>query len=338
MDALPVKEPAGLPFASKAKGKYLGREVDVMHACGHDAHTAILMATAEILAAMKDKLPGTVKFIFQPAEEGPSLYAAFTGKSWGAKLMIREGVLADPRPDAVFGLHVTSGMSFGRIGYRPGAAMASADELRIKVTGRQGHAGYPWRTVDPITTASQIVLGIQTIVSRRTDLMKSPTVVSISTINGGSRFNIVPEVVEMTGTIRTYDSDVRKGVHADIKQVAENIAASANAKAEVEIIELYDVLVNPADMATRMAPVLERAADGNIQVVSPSGAAEDFSFFLKEVPGLFFYVGVVPRGQDPGAAAPNHSPNFLIDEKALVVGVRALAAVTVNYLTGAKTE
>jgi len=338
MDALPVKEPAGLPFASKAKGKYLGREVDVMHACGHDAHTAILMATAEVLTAMKDKLPGSVKFMFQPAEEGPSLYAAFTGKSWGAKQMIKEGVLADPRPDAVFGLHVTSGLPAGRVGYRSGAAMASADELRIKVTGRQGHAGYPWRTVDPVTTAAQIVLGAQTIVSRRTDLMKSPTVVSISTINGGARFNIVPETVEMTGTIRTYDADVRKGVHADLKQVAENIAASAGAKAEVEIIELYDPLVNNARMTSRMAPVLERAADGDIQVVNPTGAAEDFSFFLNEVPGLFFNIGVVPRDQDPAKAAPNHSPNFFIDEKALVVGVRALATVTVNYLAGAKTD
>src|SRR5947207_3236946 len=338
MDALPVKEPAGLPFASKAQGKYLGREVDVMHACGHDAHTAILMATAEVLAGMKDKLPGTVKFIFQPAEEGPSLYAAFAGKIWGAKLMIKEGVLADPRPDAVFGLHVTSGLPVGRIGYRGGPAMASADELRIKVTGRQGHAGYPWRTVDPVTTAAQIVLGVQTIVSRRTDLMKSPTVVSISTINGGSRSNIVADSVEMTGTIRTYDAGVRAAVHADIKQVAENIAASANAKAEVEISELYDPLVNTAAMATRMAPVLERAADGDIQVVNPSGAAEDFSFFLNDVPGLFFNVGVVPRDQDLAKAAPNHSPNFFVDEKALVVGVRALAFVTLNYLAGAKTD
>ena len=338
MDALPVKEPAGLPFASKAKGKYLGREVDVMHACGHDAHTAILMATAEVLTGMKDKLPGSVKFMFQPAEEGPSLYAAMMGKSWGAKLMIKEGVLADPRPDAVFGLHVTSGLASGRVGYRSGAAMASADELRIKVTGRQGHGGYPWRAVDPVTTAAQIVLGAQTIVSRRTDLMKSPTVLSISTINGGSRFNIVPETVEMTGTIRTYDADVRKGVHADLKQVAENIAASAGAKAEVEIIELYDPLVNNARMATRMAPVLERAADGDILVVNPTGAAEDFSFFLNEVPGLFFNVGVVPRDQDPAKAAPNHSPLFFIDEKALVVGVRALATVTVNFLAGAKTD
>jgi amidohydrolase len=338
MDALPVKEPEGLSFASKVKGKYLGRDVDLMHACGHDAHTAILMATAEVLTAMKDKLPGTVKFLFQPAEEGPSLYAAFTGKSWGAKQMIKEGALQDPKPDAVFGLHVTSGLPSGRIGYRAGAAMASADELRIKITGRQGHAGYPWRTVDPVTTAAQVVLGVQTIVSRRTDLMKSPTVVSISTINGGSRFNIVPETVEMTGTIRTYDAQVRSGVHRDIRQVAENIAASANAKAEVEIIELYDALVNNDKMTARMTPVLMRAADNDAGVVTPTGAAEDFSFFLNEVPGLYFFVGVVPRDQDPANAAPNHSPNFYVDEKALVTGVRALAMVTVNYLANGNPD
>jgi len=309
-----------------------------MHACGHDAHTAILMATAEVLTEMKDKLPGTIKFLFQPAEEGPSLYAAFTGKSWGAKQMIKEGALQDPKPDAVFGLHVTSGLPSGRIGYRAGAAMASADELRIKVIGRQGHAGYPWRTVDPVTTAAQIVLGVQTIVSRRTDLMKAPTVVSITTINGGLRFNIVPETVEMTGTIRTYDAQVRSGVHRDIRQVAENIAASANAKAEVEIIELYDPLVNNDKMTARMTPVLMRAADNDAGVVTPSGAAEDFSFFLNEVPGLFFFVGVVPRDQDPANAAPNHSPNFYVDEKALITGVRALAMVTVNYLANGNTD
>jgi amidohydrolase len=338
MDALPVKEPDGLPFASKAKSKYLGREVDVMHACGHDAHTAILMATAEVLVAMKDKLPGTVKFLFQPAEEGPSLYAAFTGKVWGARAMIKDGALQEPKPDAVFGLHVNSGLPSGRIGYRAGAAMASADELRIKVTGRQGHAGYPWRAVDPITTAAQIVLGLQTVVSRRTDLMKSPTVVSVSTINGGARWNIVPDSVEMTGTIRTYDSGVRAGVHRDIRQVAENIAASANAKAEVEIIELYDPLVNNDRVTARMVPVLERAADGDAGINERSGASEDMSFFLNDVPGLYFVLGIVPREQDLAKAAPNHSPNFFIDEKALVVGVRALAMVAVNYLAAAKTD
>jgi len=338
MDALPVKEPQGLAFASKAKGKYLGREVDVMHACGHDAYTAILMATAEVLTAMKDKLPGTVKFVFQPAEEGPSLYAAFTGKIWGAKAMVKEGVLRDPKPDAVFGLHVTSGLPSGRIGYRGGAAMASADELRIKVVGRQGHAGYPWRAIDPVTTAAQIVLGVQTIVSRRTDLMKSPAVVSLSTINGGSRWNIVADSVEMTGTIRTYDAGVRAGVHRDIRQIAENIAASANAKAEVEIIELYDPLVNSDRVTARMVPVLERAADGDAILNERSGAAEDFSVFLNEVPGLYFNLGIVPRNQDLAKAAPNHSPDFFIDEAALIVGVRALSMVTVNYLAAAKTD
>ena len=338
MDALPVKEPEGLPFASKAKGKYLGREVDVMHACGHDAHTAILMATAEVLAAMKDKLGGSVKFMFQPAEEGPSLYAAFTGKIWGARAMIKDGALADPKPDAVFGLHVNSGLPSGRIGYRAGPAMASADELRIKVTGRQGHAGYPWRAVDPITTAAQIVLGLQTIVSRRTDLMKSPTVLSVTTINGGSRFNIVPDAVDMTGTIRTYDAGVRAAVHRDIRQIAESIAASANAKAEVEIIELYDPLVNNERVTARMVPVLERAADGDAVLNERSGASEDVSFFLNEVPGLYFNLGIVPRDQELAKAAPNHSPNFFVDEKALVVGVRALTMVTVNYLAAAKTD
>jgi amidohydrolase len=338
MDALPVKEPQGLAFASKVKGKYLGREVDVMHACGHDAHTAILMATAEVLTAMKDKLPGTVKFIFQPAEEGPSLYAAAPGKSWGARLMVQQGVLQNPKPDAVFGLHVTSGLPAGRLAYRGGQAMASADELRIKVTGRQGHAGYPWRAVDPVTTASQIVLGLQTIVSRRTDLMKSPAVVSVSTINGGSRWNIVADSVEMTGTIRTYDSGVRAGIHRDIRQIAENIANSANAKAEVDIIELYDPTVNNERVTARMVPVLERAADGDAILNERSGAAEDVSVMLAEVPGLYFNLGIVPRNQDLSKAAPNHSPDFFIDESALVVGVRAMAMVTVNYLAGAKTD
>lgn len=338
MDALPVKEPEGLPFASHARSKYLGREVDVMHACGHDAHTAILMATAEVLTAMRDRLPGTVKFIFQPAEEGPTLSPAFTSGSWGARAMVKEGVLQNPKPDAAFGLHVTAGHPSGHLAYRAGVAMASSDTLRIKVTGRQGHAGYPWRAVDPVTTAAQIVLGLQTVVSRRTDLMKSPTVVSVTMINGGSRNNIIPEVVEMGGTIRTYDAGVRAAVHRDIRQIAENIAAGANAKAEVEILEGYDPLVNNERMTARMVPVLERAADGDAGITERSGASEDMSYFLNEVPGLYFNLGIVPRDQDLDKAAPNHSPYFFIDERALVTGVRALAMVTVNYLAAAKTD
>jgi amidohydrolase len=338
MDALPVKEPPGLPFASKVKMKYLGREVDVMHACGHDAHTAIMMATAEVLTAMKDQLPGTVKFIFQPAEEGPSLSRAGPDKSWGAKLMVQQGVLQNPKPDAVFGLHVFAGLPAGQLAYRGGPARASADGLRIKVIGRQGHAGFPWRAIDPITTAAQIVLGLQTIVSRRTDLMKSPAVVSVSTINGGSRFNIVADSVMMTGTIRTYDQEVRKGIHRDIKQIAENIANSADAKAEVDIIEGSGPTVNDERVTARMVPVLERAADGDAILSELSGAADDVSVLLAEVPGLYFNLGIVPRSQDITKAAPNHSPEFFIDESALVVGVRALAMVTVNYLATEKTD
>jgi amidohydrolase len=338
MDALPVKEPQLLPFASKAKGKYLGREVDVMHACGHDAHTAILMATAEVLTAMKDKLPGSVKFIFQPAEEGPSLYEAAAGKSWGAKLMVQQGALQNPKADAVFGLHVTSSLPAGRLGYRGGPSMASADELRIKVTGRQGHAGYPWRAIDPVTTAAQIVLGLQTIVSRRTDLMKSPAVVSVSTVNGGSRWNIVADSVDMTGTIRTYDAGVRAGIHRDIRQIAESIATSASAKADVNIIELYDPTVNNERVTARMVPVLERAADGDVMLVERTGAAEDVSVMLAAAPGLYFNLGIVPRNQNPADAAPNHSPDFFVDEGALIVGVRALSMATVNYLATSKTD
>jgi amidohydrolase len=333
LDALPVKEPDGLPFASKDKGKYLGNEFDVMHACGHDAHIAMLIATADVLSAMKNKLPGTVKFIFQPAEEGPSLYPASNDKSWGAKAMIKDGVLKNPKPDVIFGLHVVASLPSGQIGYRPGPALASADELRIKVIGRPGHAGIPWRAVDPVTTAAQIVLGLQTVVSRRTDLIKSPTVVGVSTINGGRRWNIIDKTVDMTGTIRTYDAGVRTGVHRDVYQIAWNIAASANAKAEVEIIELYDTLVNSEDVTTRMAPVLKRAADGDTTLIEQTPASDDFSFFLNEIPGLYFNLGIVPRNQDPAKAAPNHSPDFFVDETALVVGVRSLAMVAVNYLT-----
>jgi amidohydrolase len=335
MDALPVKEPPGLPFASKARMKHLGREVDVMHACGHDAHTAILMATAEVLTAMKDKLPGTVKFIFQPAEEGPTL---FPFGAWGAKLMVQQGVLQNPKPDVVFALHVNSGLPAGQLSYRGGPARASADGLRIRVIGRQGHAGFPWRAIDPITTASQIVLGLQTIVSRRTDLMKSPAVVSITTINGGSVGNIVPDSVEMTGTIRTYDQGVRKAIHRDIRQIAESIAIGADARAEVNITEVYDPTLNDERVTARMAPVLERAADGDAIRGELSGAADDVSVFLAQVPGLYFNLGIVPRSQDVTKAAPNHSPDFFIDESALVVGVRALAMMTVNYLASEKTD
>ncbi|UEM20814.1 amidohydrolase [Skermanella mucosa] len=331
MDALPVKEPEGLPFASRARSRYLGKEVDVMHACGHDAHTAMLMATAEVLASLKDQLPGTVQFIFQPAEEGSSLHPPGSDQISGAKLMVKEGIFADTRPDAVFGLHVMLGKS-GEIAYRAGAVLASSDNLEIKVTGKQGHGGMPWQTIDPITTSAQIVNGLQTIVSRKVDLTTSPAVVTIGTINGGTRANIVPETVAMTGTIRTYDEAIRDQVHRDITTVAEKIAESAGATAEVSISRGYDTTVNNDELTGRMLPALERAADGRIRRSLPVGASEDFSVYASEAPGLFVFLGVTPDGQDPTKAAPNHSPNFFVDEAALVVGARTMASLAVNYL------
>ena len=226
MDALPIEEPEGLPFASRARVQLGGKEVGVMHACGHDAHTAMLMATADVLAGLKADLPGTVVFIFQPAEEGSSLVAPSAGKSWGAKLMLEEGVFRETKPDAVFGLHVMPGRA-GEISYRGGAIMASSDALEMTITGRQGHGGMPWNTVDPIATSALVISGLQTVVSRKANLTASPAVVSIGTINGGTNANIVPETVQMTGTIRAYDDGVRVRIHRDIRVAAEKIAESA---------------------------------------------------------------------------------------------------------------
>ena len=332
MDALPVKEPDGLPFASQETAEYYGKMVPVMHACGHDAHTAMLMATAEMLAGLKDDLPGTVMFIFQPAEEGSSLVAPSTGKSWGAKLMLEEGLFKEIRPDAVFGLHVMPGR-LGEISYRSGPTTASSDTLEITVTGKQGHGGMPWNTVDPIATSALIISGLQTVVSRKANLTESPVVVTIGIINGGTAPNVVPETVQMTGTIRTYDEKVREQVHGDIRLAAEKIAESAGAMAEVTISKMYDTTVNDEALTARMAPVLKRAADGQVAKASMAGASEDFSFFAKAIPGLYVFLGVTPRDQDLATAAPNHNPKFFVDEAALIVGARTMASVTVNFLS-----
>ncbi|QEL14063.1 amidohydrolase [Limnoglobus roseus] len=331
MDALPVQEPPGLPFASKARALYFGREVSVMHACGHDAHSAMLMATAEVLAGMRDDLPGTVVFIFQPAEEGSALFRPSEGRSWGAKLMLEEGLFKELKPAAVFGLHVMPGKS-GEISYRTGAAAASSDNLEITVTGKQGHGGMPWNTVDPITTSALVVSGLQTVVSRKANLTESPLVVTVGTINGGTGPNIVPESVAMTGTIRSYDEKARQQAHKDIKLAAEKTAEGAGAKAKVAISPMYDVTVNDAALVERMAPVLKRAADGKVAKAPLAGASEDFSFYAKEVPGLYVFLGVTPDGQDPATAAPNHNPNFFVDETALVVGTRTMSSLAVNFL------
>lgn len=335
MDALPIKEPAGLPFASTAKGNYQGKEVDVMHACGHDAHTAMLMATASVLAGMKEQLPGTVMFIFQPAEEGPSLFTPAPGKTWGARMMLEEGLFKKVKPDAVFGLHVMPGRS-GEISWRTGATTASSDTLNITVTGKQGHGGMPWFTVDPVVTSALMVNGLQTVVSRKANLTVSPVVVTIGSIHGGTGPNIVPENVEMSGTIRTYDKKVRQQARDDIKLSAEKIAESSGAHADVSIEPMYDETVNDAALAQRMAPVLKRAADGKVSTAALPGAAEDFSFYAKQVPGLFVFLGITPEGQDPEKAAPNHNPHFFVDERALVVGSRAMASMAVNFLAQGK--
>jgi amidohydrolase len=332
MDALPVEEPEGLPFASKEMGRYHGTMVPVMHACGHDAHTAMLMATAEVLAGLKEDLPGTVMFIFQPAEEGSSLFAPFSGERSGAQLMLEEGLFRKTKPDAVFGLHVMPGRS-GEISYRSGPTTASSDTLEITVTGKQGHGGMPWDTVDPITTSALIISGLQTVVSRKAKLTDSPVVVTIGTINGGMGPNIIPERVRMTGTIRAYDEKVREQVHRDIQLAGEKIAESAGAKAKVSITKMYHTTLNDEALTARMAPVLKRAADGQVAPAPLHGASEDFSFFAKEVPGLYVFLGVTPRDQDPAKAAPNHNPRFFVDEGALVVGTRTMASLAVNFLS-----
>ncbi|GGK03779.1 amidohydrolase [Luteimonas terricola] len=333
MDALPVKEPAGLPFASQARGIYHGAEVDVMHACGHDAHTAMLMAAAEVLAGMKDELEGTVMFVFQPAEEGSSLVQPGQGASWGAKAMLEDGVFDTLKPDAVFALHVMPGPS-GQLSWRSGATTAASDMLHITVSGSQGHGGMPWNTVDPVVTSAQVIGGVQTVVSRKANLARSPTVVTIGTINGGTGPNIVPETVAMSGTIRTYDEGVREQVRDDLRLSAMKIAESAGAVADVSIEPMYASIFNDAGLAERMAPVLERAADGEVATAELPGAAEDFSYFSQQAPGLYVFLGVTPDGQDPATAAPNHNPEFFVDEAALEVGTRALAMMTVSFLAG----
>lgn len=337
MDALPVKERVDVPFASKAKGQYLGKEVDVMHACGHDTHVAILMATAEVLAGMKDQLPGTVKFIFQPAEESPADFEPNGSNMWGAKQMVAEGVLDNPRVDAIFGLHVTSGIESGKLGWRSGASMAAADQFWIDVKGRQTHGARPWGGIDPIVVASQIVMGLQTIQSRQVNAMLEPSVITVGTFHGGNRMNIVPEKVEMMGTIRTYDEGMKKDIHARMKRTTEAIASSAGAEANFRVVELYNATINQPALTEKMAPTLQRVAgDGNWMITPKATASEDFSFYQEKVPGLFFNLGVTPKGQDVTKAPSNHSPEFYVDEPALINGVRALSSLTVDYMVMAQ--
>jgi amidohydrolase len=327
MDALPVNEEVDLPFASKATAPWGGETVGVMHACGHDCHTAILMGVASVLAGLRDELPGSVKFIFQPAEEGPP-----EGEDGGAKMMIAQGALESPAPSAIFGLHVTSRLPLGVVGYRPGPTMASSDGLKITVNGRQTHAAMPWLGVDPIVTSAQVVLGLQTVVSRGVDLSREPAVVTIGTIRGGVRQNIIPDSVEMHGTIRTFDEAMRDEIHERVTTLAESISRGSRAACSVCIAKNYPVTVNDPALTEAMLPTLARVAGDGLRLVPKVTGSEDFSYYQRLVPGLFFFVGITPPGTDPEHAASNHSPRFFVDERGLLIGVRALAQLALDYL------
>jgi len=330
MDALPVVEEVDLPFKSTVTTTFDGKEVGVMHACGHDAHMAMLLGAARVLSGMKGELPGTVKFIFQPAEEGTP-----PGEDGGAELMVKEGVLSqDPKPDAIFGLHVFPGWEVGRIATVAGPLMASSDGLEITVRGKQTHGAAPWNGVDPIVVASQIVLGLQTIVSRQMDISQAPVVITIGKFDGGVRGNIIPDSVELKGTVRTLDPEMREDIKARIKQTAEMIASAAGATAEVHVgdTHAYPVTVNDPALTERMVPILR--ADLGEEVVAeikPIMPAEDFSYFANEVPGLFMFLGVRTPGEPVDQWAANHSPHFRIDEGALPFGVRALVDLVLGY-------
>ncbi len=328
MDALPVTEEVDVPFASKVRATYNGQEVGVMHACGHDAHTAMLMGVAEVLAGMRQELPGTVKFIFQPAEEGQP-----AGETGGAEEMIVEGALENPKPAAIFGLHVFP-YPTGEIRYRPGATMASADAFRIIVHGRQTHGALPWAGIDPVVIASQIVLGLQTIASRQIDVTAAPAIVTVGVINGGVRYNIIPDSVVMVGTIRAFDSGVRRDIHDRVRRTAESIAQSGGASATVTIDTGAAVTYNDPALTEQALPTLrDVAGTSHVALAPPITAAEDFSRYQQRIPGVFFFLGITPPGTDPGKVAPNHSPRFYVDEAALPVGVRALAHLAVDYLS-----
>ena len=331
MDALPVTEQVDLPFASTVRAVYNGLDVGVMHACGHDAHVGILMGVAEVLAGMRDELAGTVVFLFQPAEEGAPAGEAPAG----AEAMVAQGALDGV--DAVFGLHVTSSFEVGELKTRPGSMMASADDLRIVVRGKQTHGAYPWGGVDPIATSALIVNGLQTIVSRQLDLTKAPAVVTIGRIDGGVRSNIIPDSVLMIGTVRALDAGMRDELHTRIRRTVASIAESQGATADVTIAGEYGypVTANDADLLRQMTPTLARVAgEGFDPAVAPVLGAEDFSYYAREVPGLFVWLGIRTPGASREAFPPNHSPLFRIDEDALPLGVRALTALALDYLDG----
>lgn len=328
MDALPVTERNDLPFRSVMKGEYRGQTVDVMHACGHDTHVAILMATAEVLVKHRNLVPGTVVFLFQPAEEGAPL-----GEEGGAELMVKEGVLKNPDVQRVFGLHINSQTRVNTIGYRSGGTLASADDFRLVIRGRQAHGANPWSSIDPIVTASQIISGAQTIISRQINITENPGVVTFGSIHGGVRSNIIPEEVEILGTIRALSPSDRELIHSAFRRVVSNVAESQGAVADIELpyTTAYPVTYNDPALTAKTAAILGRVAGpDNVQVRPAVTGAEDFSFFAQEVPGFFFFLGGMPADGDPLTAPSHHTPGFFIDESGLLLGVRSFVAIVMN--------
>lgn len=330
MDALPVTEEVDLPFASKAKGEYRGKQVGVMHACGHDSHTAMLLGLATVLAGMKKDLPGEVMFVFQPAEEG-----APAGEQGGASLMLKEGVFGDFKPDAMFGMHVVSSLNVGTVAVRPGPTMAGSDWFKLVVHGKQTHGAMPWNGVDPIVTSAEIISAAQTIVSRKLNIGDLPAVLSFGIVEGGARYNIVPDQVELQGTLRTFDAGMRQQAIDNLKSIAGHIAEAngATVDAQIPVGDSNPVLVNDPALAARVRGSIAKAIGGDHVIeAKPWMASEDFAYFAKEVPSVYFFVGATPAGQDALKAPANHSPKFFMDEGAMKIGMESMLQATLDYL------
>lgn len=328
IDGLPVTERVNIPFASKQKTIYNGQEVGVMHACGHDTHTAILMSVAEILTGMKSEIKGTIKFIFQPAEEGPP-----AGEEGGAALMVKEGVMENPKVDVIFGLHIESDIEVGNIEYKPGAFMASSDWFHIVVKGKGSHGSQPWKGVDPIQVSAQIIEGLQTIVSRQSELTKAPVVITVGKISGGVRNNIIPEECIMDGTIRTLDNAMQKEVHEKIKWTASKIAEASGATAQTTIDTKTLVTYNTPELVKKMIPSLQSAAGiNNVKEREWVTGAEDFSYYGTKAPAFFFYLGGMPKGKDPKTAPPHHTADFYVDDSGMKTGVKVFCDLVIDYM------
>ena len=335
MDALPVAEATDLPFASRVKTMYEGQETSVMHACGHDGHTAILLGVAEVLAGVRAQIPGTVKFIFQPAEEGVPEGPADAQAHWGARAMVEQGAMANPKVNAVFGLHISPNLPLGSVGYRSGPMMAGADTVHITISGKQTHGAAPWTGVDPIVVAAQVITGLQTIVSRQLNISNEAVVLTISAIHGGNRENIVPDSVEMLGTLRTFDEGMRDEAKQRIVTTATMIAAASGAKAGVAFgPTAYSVTVNEPELTDAMLPSLERSTGGKVLLIPKISASEDFSEFQKVAPGFFYILGATPEGKTMATAPTNHSPAFDFNEDAMPLGVLTLSMLALDYLAG----